>query len=395
MSCVQKNVNIMKPLLSIIIPCYNCEDTLEIAVESCFNQGLNSEFEIIMIDDGSVDNTREVMKKLAKVYTEIKLFFNDKNNGGGATRNRGIVEAKGDLIYCLDSDNIFAPNSLKSMVDYLIDKKCDGVVFHERRFFIGKNTKRYSSHFNTILDRPVKLEDIFNTSDTLLDNFLFTKKSFLKTQGFPEHHGFDTQGFEMRYLATDNIVYVCIDSIFYHRQAAKNKSYFEREYNAGNFSLFYYYCIEDIFDKLSLQGKKLVINYDIFTNSSLKNNILKELKHLEKDGLLMKKETSEMSTNHHDLQKFTSAIKLYKDKQFSQALNLYTEILASFPESKVLYYNCLRCIVGISGIKTNEIEKRTLEKTNELIIKPQKLYKSYHRNPIFRIIFNLIRNKNK
>ena len=168
----------MKLQLSIIIPCYNCEKTLREAVDSCYTQELsNDEFEIVMVDDGSSDDTWTLMEQLATERPNIRLVFHEINKGGGAARNTGIKEAQGQIIYCLDSDNVFAPNSVLPMLDYLDEKKVDGVAFYERRFFFGTNLKRYNTHIN-ISKEIITLIDLFNKSNTLLDNFFFTKTSF-------------------------------------------------------------------------------------------------------------------------------------------------------------------------------------------------------------------------
>lgn len=381
---MQKNLT-----LSIIIPCYNCADTLEEAVASIYTQHFTIPYEVIMVDDGSPQkSTPELMKKLTQKYPHITCYFYDENHGGGAARNTGIAKASGDLIYCLDSDNILAPDSLQKMINFLYEKKCDGVAFCERRFFIGKNIKNYSSLVNTITDRSIQLKDIFNDSGTLLDNFLFTKKSYLKTKGFPEHHGFDTQSFEMRYLSADNTVYICKDSIFYHRQASKNTSYFEREYNAGNFSLYYYYCIEDIFELLSPTAQEAIMTYDVFANSSFKENISTLLKNLEKDELLFKKENIPAKPA---VTEFARAIEAYRGHDFKTALEIFESILQTIPNSKILYYNILRCLVACSGVETCRIEKITSEKVRGLLIKPQRLYKSYHRNSVIHALIRYLK----
>src|SRR5436190_906289 len=69
----------MKPTLSIIIPCFNSEKTIEEAVHSCFQQNLNENFEIVIVDDGSTDATKEIIRNLAEKHSEIKYFLLEKN----------------------------------------------------------------------------------------------------------------------------------------------------------------------------------------------------------------------------------------------------------------------------------------------------------------------------
>ena len=130
--------------LSIIIPCYNCVSTLEEALASVYTQSLTTPFEVIMVDDGSKDTTADLMVTLSKMYPNVICLFNKKNHGGGAARNIGIAKSTGDLIYCLDSDNFFAPNTMQKMINFLEQIKCDGVAFSERRFFIDNNKKKYN-----------------------------------------------------------------------------------------------------------------------------------------------------------------------------------------------------------------------------------------------------------
>ncbi len=374
--------------VSIVIPCYNSSQTLEEAVNSCFSQGLDH-FEIIMIDDGSTDETPRLMETLAKKHKEIKVFFNKENKGGGATRNIGINAADGEFICCLDSDNYFTPNSLHQMVSHLIKKSADGVAFHERRFFNGNNPNRYTSLFNTVLDRSINISDLFTDPNILLDNFLFTKKSFLKTQGYPEHHGFDTQGFEIRYLSAGNIVYICPGSIFYHRQVGKNQSYFEREYNAGNFSLNYYLCIEDILDLFSNTALKTITIFDIFKKTTLNDNLFVALKILHKKNLLFRKKSEEIDES---MQIFIQAIETYKNQNYDKSLDYLRVCLKNGLSGKTIYYNMLRVAKGLSGTEKCLIEKEVSLLIEGMLTKPEILYKKYYRNPFLNRIISAVFN---
>ncbi len=268
----------MVPKLSIIIPCYNCASTLEEAVDSCFSQELHADdFEIIMVDDGSTDKTKNVMSELAKKYSNIALLHHEHNKGGGAARNTGIRAARGEFIFCLDSDNFFAPQTLSKLLATQKEKNCDGVAVWERRFFVGTDANVYRTHRNTIFDRSITIHDIFNAAGqgTLLDNFLFKRTAFEKAGGYPEHHGFDTQCFELRFLAAGLTVYVAPGVSFYHRQSKDGTSYFDREYIAGNFSRNFYLICEDILHLLSPSVRSLILNFNFFAEAKLDTNNLK------------------------------------------------------------------------------------------------------------------------
>lgn len=95
-------------LLSIIIPAYNCAATLERTVASVINQKCN-DYEIIIINDGSKDNTTEICKKLETKYSFIRCISKE-NTGVADTRNIGIKNAKGKYIAFLDSDDLWDKN---------------------------------------------------------------------------------------------------------------------------------------------------------------------------------------------------------------------------------------------------------------------------------------------
>ncbi|MDE5121033.1 MAG: glycosyltransferase family 2 protein, partial [Trichodesmium sp. St19_bin1] len=92
----------MTPKVSIIIPVYNCELYITQGIESVLNQTY-TDYEIIVIDDGSTDNTHQVLQPYMK---KIRYFFHE-NKGLSATRNQGIKMAKGELIALLDADDLF------------------------------------------------------------------------------------------------------------------------------------------------------------------------------------------------------------------------------------------------------------------------------------------------
>ena len=146
--------NHMTPKLSIIIPCYNCEDTLREAVDSCYIQGFsNEEFEIIMVDDGSTDNTWKLMQGIASEYKNIKVLQHSRNRGGGATRNTAIKNSSADVLFCLDSDDILPPDTLGKMYTFLKEKNCNAVCIHRFINFNGKDTSDIAHTIEMFLDK--------------------------------------------------------------------------------------------------------------------------------------------------------------------------------------------------------------------------------------------------
>lgn len=108
------------PTISIITPAYNCEKYLEEAVDSVLSQTM-TDWEMLIIDDCSVDNTYSCMQKLAQRDSRIRIFRNMQNAGAAATRNYGIRQARGRWIAFLDSDDLWRTDKLQKQME-LLDK---------------------------------------------------------------------------------------------------------------------------------------------------------------------------------------------------------------------------------------------------------------------------------
>lgn len=104
----------MNNLVSIIIPTYNRADMLPGAVESCLNQTY-SEIEVIIVDDGSTDNTEEVVKPLLEKDSRVK-YFKKKNGKLPKALNYGFKRAKGDYLTWTSDDNRYLPTAIEEMV---------------------------------------------------------------------------------------------------------------------------------------------------------------------------------------------------------------------------------------------------------------------------------------
>lgn len=99
-------------LVSIVMPAYNCEKYVIEAIDSVLAQTY-SNWELLVIDDGSKDNTLRIINEFGNKDSRIKALPNDKNMGVSATRNRGIDLASGDWIAFLDSDDMWEPSKLE------------------------------------------------------------------------------------------------------------------------------------------------------------------------------------------------------------------------------------------------------------------------------------------
>ena len=120
---IETTSTIEPPKVSVIIPSYNCAQYLPQAIESVLKQTYTA-YEIIVIDDGSTDNTKEVINPY---LDKIRYLFQD-NQGVSEARNRGLYLARGELIAFLDADDIFLSHKLKEQVSIFEEQPHIGIV---------------------------------------------------------------------------------------------------------------------------------------------------------------------------------------------------------------------------------------------------------------------------
>lgn len=117
-------------MISVIIPTYNCDKYICEALDSVLHQTY-SDYEIIVIDDGSTDSTRAIIENK---YHGVRYYY-VKNNGVAAARNFGILMARGELIAFLDADDIWLPEKLKKQAALFNENENLGMAFTENCFF--------------------------------------------------------------------------------------------------------------------------------------------------------------------------------------------------------------------------------------------------------------------
>ena len=123
----KKKKGVMK--LSIIIPVYNVERFLKKCISSCESQDISKDdYEIIIVNDGSKDNSLEIAQSLAAVYSNI-LIFNQPNAGLSVARNEGLKRATGTYVWFVDSDDWIQENCLSSILNLCDSNSLDCLKF--------------------------------------------------------------------------------------------------------------------------------------------------------------------------------------------------------------------------------------------------------------------------
>ncbi len=113
----------MNDTVSIIVPVYNRAEYIEECVASVLSQSYQN-FEIILVDDGSSDNSNSICLNLAEKDPRIK-FFSIEHSGVSIARNKALQEAKGDYLFFLDSDDIIHPSLLEALVTLIKENNCE------------------------------------------------------------------------------------------------------------------------------------------------------------------------------------------------------------------------------------------------------------------------------
>lgn len=128
--------------LSIIMPVYNERDTVESVIDMVLGAPLTLEKELIVVDDGSTDGTRDVLRGLKK--SGMKVVLQDRNQGKGAAIRRGLPEATGDIVIIQDADTEYDPKDYQKLVDPILSGEAS-VVYGSRQ--LGDNTFSYRSFY--------------------------------------------------------------------------------------------------------------------------------------------------------------------------------------------------------------------------------------------------------
>ena len=253
------------PLFSVVIPSYNREGIIKKAIDSVLSQSFQN-FEIIVIDNGSTDNTKQMVESYAS--SKIKYFFQKGSGSPASPRNVGIRKSSAEWICFLDSDDYWLPNKLEVLNRKINTRKNADVFYHYEKMFdynIGKET--ILSHKRSLNNM---YQDMLENGNQLSTSATTIRKSFLTDHQlyFNESHDFD----------------IVEDYDLWLRVANKG----------ANFVL-----IEEVLGVYVVNGQNLISDWDLYVNN------LKNLYHM----------------HVFEIQKYEKDVeKLWKDKLFDMEL---------------------------------------------------------------------------
>jgi len=148
------------PEISVIFPVFNTSKYLPQLFEEMLNQTFK-DAEFIFVDDGSGDNSAEIIKEYAQKDSRVKYFYQE-NSGGGAARNLGISKAEGKYVICLDSDDIYKKTLLEDMYNRAVETDADITISKFSR--LDTDTGRVSKG-KGINEKALPQKEVFSSKD--------------------------------------------------------------------------------------------------------------------------------------------------------------------------------------------------------------------------------------
>jgi len=173
-----------RKLVSVLIPCFNAERWLREAIDSCLQQTY-PEIEIVVVDDGSTDNSLEIIKS----YGDQIIWESGANRGGNYARNRGFALSSGEYIQYLDSDDYLLPEKIERQVRFIEETKAD-VVYGDFKF------QRHLSDRDIVIE-PGNFFGISGPQEDILESllaygclpplaYLFRRSAVVRSGGWDE-----------------------------------------------------------------------------------------------------------------------------------------------------------------------------------------------------------------
>ncbi len=242
-----------KPLVSIIIPVYNCEKY----VEGCLNSATSQTYgniEIIAVNDGSEDGSERILKELAEKDSRIHIIIKE-NGGPSSARNAGLESCNGDYITFLDCDDELYNNSIETMVNAL-DDSVDYAAFSYDRLFNRKSSEVLSPAVFTLDDLKSDFEK-YNSYFMLMCSKLY-KRSIIEKNNirFDENiHFSEDYDFNLKYANCCTGSFIASDKSVYLYYICRSGKHEKRDYTYYRIK-----TVEDFFNGRENMPQELYLN---------------------------------------------------------------------------------------------------------------------------------------
>lgn len=251
--------------ISIIVPIYNVSDYVSMCIESIINQDYQN-FELILVDDGSTDNSGKICDDYSKNYKNI-VVIHKKNGGLSDARNAGIIAATGDYIMFVDGDDFLSSNDCLSLLNRVLEQNDFDIVQYKMFYFYQKNGKYILTsnvNYNRITGNKLeKLEKLIcqgcfspSACDKLIKADIIKKNNILFDKNLLSE---DIMWSLKLFLNIDNLSLINDKVYVYRQQRIGSITSNVREKNISDMYKIIKYWVE--FDYNDVKTKKLYYNY--------------------------------------------------------------------------------------------------------------------------------------
>lgn len=268
-------------LISIIIPVYNAEKYLNECLDSIINQSLER-FEVIIVDDGSKDNSKIIARKYEKLDNRVRYIYQE-NSGVSEARNRGILEARGKYITFVDADDWIEPNMYEIMCDKIENNNSDMAMCNFIREYEDKIK-------NEVEELPFEGEKVFYDNSSIIDNLI---KNMIGTKSLNSKSIMASvwrMVFKLDFIKENNIVFdkniiigedmiFCIDylkrcksvtvldNVLYHYRILPNSAMSRYRENHWEVATTFNKNLENSLYDVNIEEKEVVIGFDLIRSS--------------------------------------------------------------------------------------------------------------------------------
>lgn len=205
-------------LVSIVMPAYNCEKYVVEAINSILAQTYRN-WELLVLDDGSKDNTLRIIKEFSQKDSRIKALPNGKNMGVSATRNRGIELASGEWIAFLDSDDMWKPEKLEKQFE-IVEKEAAEFLFTGSSY-INEEGESFKGIFEVpekVTYKKLRNQNVISCSSVLV------KKKYFKNIKMEKDEMHEDYAVWLRILKLGVIAYGVNEPLLIYRISRNSKS---------------------------------------------------------------------------------------------------------------------------------------------------------------------------
>ena len=259
-------------IFSVIIACYNCEDYLDETINSILGQSFSfgSNIQLILVDDGSTDNTSQICKKYQNHYPDNIIYVYQENQGQGAARNNGLKYVKGKYVNFLDSDDKFSGNAFYSVYEFFEKNKDEIDIVATPILFFDKSVGEHPLNYKFEEDKIIDLEKNWDCPQLSSSSAFFKKELF-------DHYQFKTDfvnsedSLMINKMLIDKPKYgVVSEAIYWYRKRTNDSStidsaHLKKDFYLDRLNRYFKELINNSIDKYSEVPKfiQYLIVYDL------------------------------------------------------------------------------------------------------------------------------------